>query len=158
MKDHFFMKPPECLFTDNQGDGSESQVVFTWLLVLRWGSVLCQILLFLSVYFWFGLKVPLLLVSAIIVFQSGTNLFFTWYKKKNDISEHFFMLVLALDVLLLTVLIYNTGGAMNPFTFLYLVHVVLGSILLRPRWSWTLMLLTLICYGSFFLPISSWLH
>ncbi len=158
MNKQFQVIKPEYLFTDFQKDTSQSQVVFTWLLVLRWVSVICQVLLFLSVYILFDFKVPLLLVSTIVAFQVGTNLFFTWYKRKNEIGESLCMMVLMLDVLLLTVLIYNTGGAMNPFTFLYLVHVVLGAILTPTRWSWSLMLFTLFCYGSLFLPLNVWFH
>jgi two-component system sensor histidine kinase RegB len=119
--------------------------------------VISQVVLFLSVYLLFNLNVPLVLVTIILAFQSSTNLFFNWFKKKNEINEHLFVMVLVMDVILLTVLIYNTGGAMNPFTFLYLVHVVLGAVLTRPKWSWALMLFTLFCYGSLFLPISSWI-
>jgi len=40
---------------------------------------------------------------------------------------------------------------MNPFTFLYLVHIVLGAVLMRPYWSWSLTIFTALCYGALFI-------
>jgi two-component system sensor histidine kinase RegB len=39
---------------------------------------------------------------------------------------------------------------MNPFTFLYLVHIVLGAVLMRPNWSWSLTVFTVLCYAALF--------
>ena len=41
---------------------------------------------------------------------------------------------------------------MNPFTFLYLVHIVIGAIILEPKYSWAITILTIGCYGLLFLP------
>lgn len=58
-----------------------------------------------------------------------------------------------LDIFLLTVLLYYTGGAMNPFTFLFLIHICLGAILMQSFWAWSLAVYTTLCYGIlFFLP------
>ena len=135
-----------------KGNKSLPSIAFSWLLILRWGAMAGQILLFLVVYLIFHIMVPVLIVSGILLFQAASNLFFLWLNRRQPVSEWLFALVMFMDVGLLTVLIYNTGGAMNPFTFLYLVHIVLGSILMRPRWAWGLMIFTVLCYASFFLP------
>src|SRR2546427_8824675 len=56
-----------------------------------------------------------------------------------------------LDVLLLTALLYFTGGPFNPFSFFYLVEIALGAAVLRPRWIWALVVLSLACSGLLFL-------
>ena len=64
-----------------------------------------------------------------------------------------FAFVMAWDILHLTLLLYFTGGPMNPFTFLYLVHVALGALIMRQVWAWGLALLTVAGYALlFFIP------
>lgn len=131
-------------------DDSRSRIAFSWLLVLRWGSVACQVVLFLLVHLFIRIQIPVFLVAAIVLFQSASNLFFTWINKKGPIPEWLFVLVMCLDVVLLTLLLNNTGGAMNPFTLIYLVHITLCSILVTTKWSWGLMVFSAICYASLF--------
>jgi two-component system, sensor histidine kinase RegB len=53
---------------------------------------------------------------------------------------------LLLDVAALTVLLYLTGGALNPFISLYLLQVILGAVLLDAWSTWTLVLITSLCF------------
>jgi len=130
-----------------------SEIAFSWLLILRWGATCSQILLILAVNLCFDIDIPLLIASLIIAFQAGSNLFFTaLWKRRVELPEWLFALTMFLDMLLLTALLFYTGGAMNPFTFLYLIHIVLGAVLLQPRWAWSLTIFTVSCYGCFFLP------
>jgi two-component system sensor histidine kinase RegB len=129
-----------------------ANIAFTWLLHLRWGAVLCQAVLILVAFGYLEIAIPLIFVSTIILFEAVSNLFFTFlYKRRKVIPEWLFGLVMFLDIIFLTALLYYTGGPMNPFTFLYLVHIVLGAILMRPSWSWGLTFFTVLCYSSFFL-------
>lgn len=134
------------------GLGPPSNIIFTWILHLRWGALLCQALLILIVRLAFGLEMPVVIVSAILVFGGASNIFFHLLKKRRtDIPEWLFGLIMFLDVFLLTVLLYYSGGPMNPFTFLYLVHITLGAMLMRPGWSWSLAIFTICCYAGFFI-------
>jgi two-component system sensor histidine kinase RegB len=58
--------------------------------------------------------------------------------------------VLILDVLLLTVLLGGYGGHTNPFSMVYLAHVVLGAVLVPRRWSWLISLLATMAFASLF--------
>jgi two-component system sensor histidine kinase RegB len=58
--------------------------------------------------------------------------------------------VLALDVLLLSALLYVTGGPTNPCSFLYLVHIALAAVLLDVRWTWALVGLSSVCSALLF--------
>jgi len=122
-----------------------------WFLTLRWGTVLCQVLLFAVVRLLFAMPVPLL-VAGLIAFEVISNLFFTWLiREQKRVPGPLFTGVMFLDIALLTALIALTGGAMNPFTFLYLVHVVVGAILLPMAMAWGLAAFSAACYGIFFL-------
>lgn len=61
--------------------------------------------------------------------------------------------VMALDLVLLTALLHLSGGSFNPFNFLYLVHIALAAVVLRPAKTWGLVALSLACFGSLFVPV-----
>jgi two-component system, sensor histidine kinase RegB len=129
-----------------------SNIAFSWLLLLRWGAVICQAILIYLASRYLGIAIPIIFVSTIIIFEAASNLFFAFlYKQKRVIPEWFFGLIMVLDILLLTALLFSTGGPMNPFTFLYLVHIVLGAVLMRPYWSWSLTIFTVVCYSLLFI-------
>ena len=58
---------------------------------------------------------------------------------------------LALDTVVLTLLLRDSGGPANPFSVLYLVGISLSAVVLGPRWTWMLTLLAVAGYGSLFL-------
>ncbi len=134
--------------TDHQIDKS----VADWFLTLRWGTLLCQILLFAAVRLLFAMAVPGL-VFGLIAFEVISNLVFAWLiREKKRVPGPLLTGVMFLDITLLTALLALTGGAMNPFTFLYLVHIVVGAILLPMAMAWGLAAFSAACYGVFFLP------
>jgi two-component system sensor histidine kinase RegB len=55
-------------------------------------------------------------------------------------------LELLLDVSALTIQLYLSGGATNPFVSLYLLQVILGAVLLDAWSAWVLVLLTSGCF------------
>jgi two-component system sensor histidine kinase RegB len=135
-----------------QANEANVNIAFSWLLLLRWGAVLCQAILIFAAYSYLKIAIPIIFVSSIIIFEAVSNLFFSYLHGLNKvIPEWLFGLVMFLDIILLTALLYYTGGPMNPFTFLYLVHIVLGAVLMRPNWSWSLTVFTVLCYASFFI-------
>ena len=131
---------------------ANANIAFSWLLHLRWGAVFCQAILIFAAYSYLKIAIPIIFVSSIIIFEAVSNLFFSYlYRLKKVVPEWLFGLVMFLDIMLLTALLYYTGGPMNPFTFLYLVHIVIGAVLMRPNWSWSLTVFTVLCYSSFFI-------
>lgn len=142
-------------------DKTQSNIAFSWLLLLRWGALVCQILLVVAVYFFFKTITPLPIPLLIIAFAGGSNLVFHFFyqKRHKNIPGSLFALVMFLDIILLTALLHWTGGAMNPFTFLFLIHISLGAILMRPVWAWSMAVFTTLCYAIlFFLPEWSPMH
>lgn len=131
----------------------QANVGFPWFLVLRWGAVSCQIILITVVGFTIDIDLPLLFLGLIICTEALSNLFLQFrFRKEQDISEEVIFIIFILDSLLLTGLLHLTGGAMNPFTFLYLVHIVIAAIILPSKYSWSITLLIIACYGLLFLP------
>ena len=128
-----------------------TNIAFSWLLRLRWGAVFCQAVLIFIAFLFLEIAIPVPIVSIIILFEIASNLYFSSLVQRNNvISEWLFGLVMFLDVFFLTGLILYTGGPMNPFTFLYLVHIVIGALLMHPQWSWSLAIFTVLCYAALF--------
>lgn len=136
-----------------------SDIAFDWLLKLRWGAVVGQGVLFLGVGLVTGIDLPVTVIVAILLFAALSNVGFAILHRWRGCPECLFGVVILLDIVLLSVLLYSTGGPMNPFTFLYLVHIVLAAIILPPRWAWGLALAAFVCYGLIFvLPPSAACH
>ena len=136
-------------------DQAQSNIAFSRLLLLRWGAIFCQAMLVATVILFFKLKPPLLILIAILIFGVSSNLgfYFFYLKRSKNIPEWLFAQVMFLDIILLTALLHFTGGPMNPFTFLFLIHVCLGAIIMRSQWAWALAAYTTFCYAIlFFLP------
>lgn len=127
--------------------------VFPWLLRLRWGAVACQALLITAVALFLKIRLPLAIIIMIIAFEAGSNLLLGRYYRLSaaDRVNKAIVAIMFMDTALLTLLIHYSGGPMNPFTFLYLVQIVIGSLIMAPVWSWALTVFTAGCYSLLFL-------
>ncbi|MCK4837690.1 MAG: hypothetical protein KAS94_02750, partial [Desulfobulbaceae bacterium] len=146
------MQIKESLKTPNPTDAAAAKIAFSWLLKLRWGAVICQLLIIAIVSLVFAINIPAPILLAVIFFQICSNLYFHFLEKKQaTIKPLIFALIMGWDIVQLTLLIYFTGGPMNPFTFIYLVHVALGAILMQSGWAWGLSLMTIFSYALLFI-------
>ncbi len=134
-----------------------TDIAFAWLLRLRWGAVLCQLLLIAIVTVFYDLTIPIPVILLLIFCQAASNLYFQFrHRRGRAVQPGLLGFIMIWDIANLTLLLYFTGGPMNPFTFLYLVHVALGALIMRRRWAWGLALLTVAAYALLFLvPLPS---
>ncbi len=124
-----------------------------WLVGLRWAAMVSQALLILLVVFFFDIPVPPIVVSVIFGFSWLSNMYLhTKQESDNTVTNGLVTAVFIIDTIMLTLLIYTTGGALNPFTFLYIIPVILAAIILPKLDSWLVTLITILCYGALFLP------
>ena len=135
-------------------DQESAEIALAWLLKLRWGAVLCQLVLITGVILFYDIDLPAPLILIIIAFQGISNFFFQFRQLRgHQVRPGLLAFIMAWDVLHLTLLLYFTGGPMNPFTFLFLVHVALGALIMHQVWAWGLALLTVVGYALlFFIP------
>lgn len=132
-------------------DKSRHAINLWWLIRLRWGEAAGQALVILLVAHVMGILLnvgALLSLVALVVLSNIVCLL--WVRGRREVEEHTLAALLALDIALLTGMLYLSGGSFNPFNFLYLVHVTLGAVVLRPRWAWALLALSLACFGALF--------
>jgi two-component system, sensor histidine kinase RegB len=125
---------------------------FSWLIKLRWGAIAGQVVTIFGVERLMGIPLPLAPLFAIIALEFATNAGCVFIARGGRPVEDWWAgAIMALDTLLLTGLLYLTGGPFNPFGFLYLVQIALASVILRARWTWALVALSLVGSGFLFL-------
>ena len=121
---------------------------FSWLMKLRWAEIAGQAATVLGVEWMLAIDVPLGPLFAIIAIELLSNLACAlWFRRDPQVVEGHLAAVMALDVALLTGLLYFTGGPANPFSFLYLVQIALAAVVLRAHWTWMLVALSLGSFG-----------
>lgn len=84
-----------------------------------------------------------------------------WYRDRVEIPDPVFFSQLIVDILLLTALLYLTGGSTNPLTLLFLLPLTISAALLPGRYTWVIALLTVISYSLLlyvFIPLPFSVH
>lgn len=121
-----------------------------WLRRLRWVAVLGQATAVGVAAGGYGLPIPLRATAFLLAFAALTNA--GLYALPPALARRSGLLggVLVLDVALLTALLQLTGGAANPFTLFYLVHVAMAAAMLSPVWAWTVAAAGAAGYGWLF--------
>jgi two-component system, sensor histidine kinase RegB len=116
----------------------------SWLIRLRWGAIVGQAAVIAYVEWGLKILLPLGALGGILAVEFALNIVFEfWLRRRLPVSEPVVAAAMALDVSCFTGLLYLTGGPLNPFSFLYLVHIALAALVLRQRWAWALVLLSI---------------
>ncbi|KAB8314472.1 HAMP domain-containing histidine kinase [Tolypothrix campylonemoides VB511288] len=116
------------------------------LVQLRWIAVGGQLATILVVHFGIGLALPLVpmlvILAGLATFNLASQL---WWRRRRRVPERALLIGLLVDVASLTLQLYLSGGITNPFVFLYVLQVALGTMLLRPSASWIVAAATTAC-------------
>jgi len=123
-----------------------------WLVRLRWFAVGSQALTVLVAERLLHMPLSTGWLYAIVAATAASNVLCAlWLRRKPAVRESLLAALMGLDFVLLTALLYAAGGPSNPFTVLYLVHIALAAIVLRPSYAWALAMLAAACFGALFL-------
>lgn len=133
--------------------GLESLATLPWLVRLRWIALLGQLVAL--VLYHRALDTPLnwTIVAPIFGFIALSNIGLSGWLRRDPPPERTQIAmtgVLTTDTLLLTALLAASGGATNPFTIFYIVHIVLAAVVLETRVTVWLTLLSALCFGALF--------
>ncbi len=116
------------------------------LIQLRWIAVFGQVMTIAVVQLILGITLPLAAMALLLLALIALNLISsTWLKRRTVVSSRALLYALMLDVVALTVQLYLSGGAANPFIGLFLLQVTLGAVLLHVRQAWSVALLAAAC-------------
>jgi len=128
---------------------------FAWVLKLRWAAVAGQVATIFAVRGVLGIALPIRPLASIIALEVLTNIFFlAWFRRQKitqgisawaSRGEFLIGSIMVFDILILTALLFVTGGPTNPFSIFYLANIALGAVVLPSRYVWVLGALSFTC-------------
>jgi len=132
-----------------------SQIALPWIVRLRYGMVIAQITTALIAQYVLKISLPIFSILLVPLLVFGSNLWLDHRTSSTDGSDRgrtssIVMGIFVLDIFCLTALLMLSGGAANPFSVLYLVHITLAAIILRKNQTWLLAGLSILCFGLLF--------
>ena len=95
------------------------------------------------------IALPIGSLLVVIVIFAALNLI-TWLRLRwldRPVGEQELFMHLFSDVLILTALLYFTGGSTNPFVSLFLLPLTLAAAALPGRYTWAIATAAVICYS-----------
>jgi len=115
------------------------------LVLIRWAAVAGQLFTAAVVQWGLGFSLPVLAVGGTIALSALLNLTVSLGRPASArIDDREATIFLAFDILQLAVLLYLTGGLINPFALLLLAPVAIGATILSLRSNIALSLLTIV--------------
>ena len=130
---------------------SATAITLTWLIRLRWGFFLAQAATVVLARYVLDVDVPIAALAGVVATSGLSNLALDlWSRKRRDPHQSVLGGVFVLDTLLLTALLYFSGGPANPFSVFYLVHVTIAAVALGMRWAALVVVLSVMSYATLF--------
>ena len=119
---------------------------------LRWIAIIGQLISINLVYFGFGFVFDFILANIIVSIGIISNIYLSKIYKKTQLSERSALVFLIIDIFQLGILIFLTGGIVNPFIVFLIIPSVFASSTLGFRTNLLLVLITslLILYLTFY--------
>jgi len=100
------------------------------LTILRYIAIFGQFIAINIVFFYLDLKFPLKESYIIIFIGLITNLYLQFKVKVNQLKDSYASLFLLYDLFQLSILLYLTGGILNPFSILLIIPTIVSSTFL----------------------------
>ena len=94
---------------------------------LRWIGIIGQLIAVNFVYFFLNFEFDFIISNLIIFFGILSNLYLIFIYKKTQLSDRSAFLFLVIDIFQLGILLYLTGGIVNPFVIFLLIPSVFSS-------------------------------
>jgi len=113
-------------------------------ITLRWIGIIGQLISIYIVYFFLNLDFPFIFANLIIFLGIFSNLFLIYIYKKTQLSDRSALIFLLIDIFQLSLLIYLTGGVVNPFVIFLIIPSVFASSNLGLRTNLLLVVTTIL--------------
>ncbi len=114
-------------------------------ITLRWIGIIGQLIAVNVVYFFLNFKFDFVTSNLVILIGILSNLYLIFIYEKTQLSDRSAFVFLFIDISQLGVLLYLSGGIMNPFIIFILIPSVFSSTNLSLRTNSLLVVLTLFC-------------
>ncbi|HEY1735064.1 MAG TPA: sensor histidine kinase, partial [Methylovirgula sp.] len=114
------------------------------LIRLRWLALCGQTIAVLLVHYGFGFPIPLGYCLLVIALSVWLNIFLRLRFGRSDrLQDAPAALMLAYDIVQLSLLLYLTGGLNNPFSLLFLAPLMIGAVSFSGRITFGLTILVI---------------
>jgi len=155
MSSRYFLSAGQPVPPADSSHVAAPQIALPWIVRLRYGMAVGQIVTALFVRFALSVDIPLAAIAIAPALVGASNLWLAARVRHPDVDRRIATSTLVasafvLDTFCLTFLLMLSGGPTNPFSLLYLVHITLSAIILTKRWTWLLGALSTLCFGLLF--------
>ena len=117
------------------------------LVHLRWIAVAGQVVTITIAALELHVRLPIPLLACVLAaFAAGNLVSLLRTRYAARIANRELFLALIFDAVMLTALLYLSGGATNPFVSLYLLQVILGALLLEAWAVWAILGVIIVCF------------
>ena len=126
------------------------------LTILRYIAIFGQFIAVNIVFFYLKLEFPIIESYIIIFLGILTNLFLQFRVKANQLKDTYASFFLLYDLIQLSILLYLTGGILNPFSILLIIPTIVSSTFLSMGTTIILGAITscfLFVLTNFYLPL-----
>ncbi len=110
---------------------------------LRWIAILGQFLTVNIAKYVFNFEFDILIVNVVIALGVISNLNLIYFYEKNILSNRASFSFLSIDILQLSLILYFSGGIINPFSIFLIIPSVFSSSNLSFKTSLSLILITI---------------
>ncbi len=111
---------------------------------LRWIGIIGQLFSVYFVFFYLNFDFNFIISNIVIFVGILSNLFLVFIYNKTQLSDRSALIFLLIDIIQLAVLIYLTGGIVNPFIIFLLIPSVFASSNLGLRTNLLIVLITIL--------------
>lgn len=130
---------------------SQEAIRLRWLIRIRWAALASLAVIFLGANYLLELGLDAAFIVEILGVGCATNAFLAWVIRSSpEYPELIAGLTLVFDVLLLSALLFVSGGYANPFSMVFLAYVALAAVVLDARWTWGVFGVSLVCFFALF--------
>lgn len=105
-----------------------------WLISLRWIAILMISATIAGAHLLFQVDVNWTWIVSLLVWLAVWNLALPWLEEFYSLAVKSYVFVqIVIDLVVLTCILWLTGGLANPFASFYVLHVLIAGLLLSPR-------------------------
>jgi two-component system sensor histidine kinase RegB len=130
-----------------------------WLYILRNLMICCEVLLIVLSVHGLGIRLPEQQLWLVVLATGAANVYTSMRMQADDlVTELEIFSQISLDVFAIAALLYLTGGASNPITWVFLLPLIITAIMLPQAYAWYMVIMTTSLYTmliAFNVPLPS---
>lgn len=160
MQNHLRPEPPSPLPQRHEHSAEAAAGIknLQQLIELRWTAVVGQVFTIELTHYSLGLQLPIREMLVLVGCLASFNVISQMRLRTGRIVRNVeLFLALLVDVAVLTLQLYLSGGTNNPFIYLYLLQLTLGAVLLSGAYIWSILIITTLSFvalAEYHLPLA----